>query len=166
MIWEFNSPKYGKVEVLVDDEFDYLKDMYYWYIWTTPRHNTMYVVGQKKGTTKTYRLHRVICGAKDPSVIVDHKNGNGLDNRLSNLRVTDSTGNNRNARKRKNSTSIYKGVSKKRNNTWSVQIQISKDKYIHRSGLKSEEEAARLYNELATKYHGEFALLNEIKDSH
>ncbi|MFO0005281.1 MAG: HNH endonuclease, partial [bacterium] len=111
-----------------------------------------YVVGQKRDdkSGKCYRLHRVITKAKLDDV-VDHKNGNGLDNRLENLRVTNSTGNNRNARKRKNSTSKYKGVSKK-DNSYTVQIQISKDKYKFKSGIKSEEEAARLYNEWAIKY--------------
>jgi hypothetical protein len=163
MIWEFDSPKYSKHQVLVDDEFDYLRNEYYWYLWGSSRHHTLYVVGQKRDdkSGKCYRLHRVITKAKLDDV-VDHKNGNGLDNRLENLRVTNSTGNNRNARKRKNSTSKYKGVSKK-DNSYTVQIQISKDKYKFKSGIKSEEEAARLYNEWAIKYHGEFAVLNKIE---
>lgn len=159
-IWKFNSPKYGLVDVLVDDEYDYLRDMYYWYIWGSPRHHGLYVLGEDKNK-KQHRLHRVIANASKGQ-IVDHINGNPLDNRLSNLRITDSTGNNRNARKRKNSTSKYKGVSKKANGTWTVQIQIAKDKYLFEGGFRSEVEAAERYNTLAKKYFKEFAVLNKI----
>lgn len=46
--------------------------------------------------TKIY-LHREITGAK-PGEIVDHVNGNPVDNRLENLRITDQSGNLQNRR--------------------------------------------------------------------
>lgn len=160
--WKFDSPKYGRVEVLVDDQFDHLKDQYYWYIWGSARHKGLYVVGEIPGTKTSKRLHRVIMNAQ-PGDVVDHANGNPLDNRLDNLRITSSQNNNRNATKRKNSSSKYKGVSKhNRPGIWKMQININKDKYIFECPFYSEEEAALRYNELATKYFGPFAKLNKL----
>lgn len=161
-IHKLHTAKFGTQEVLVDDEFDYLLLNYSWYLWSTTRHYGIYVngVSTKNNPYSNKRLHRVIMNA-GKGVIVDHINGNPLDNRKQNLRITNSTGNNRNARKRKNSTSIYKGVSKN-GKTWKVQIQIDKHNYVLKCGFETEKEAALYYNKLAIEYFGEFAILNKI----
>src|SRR5688500_6023762 len=54
-------------------------------------------------------MHRLVLNA-GPNQRVDHRNGNGLDNRKANLRFATHTQNMRNARKRSTGTSQYKGV--------------------------------------------------------
>lgn len=64
------------------------------------------------GTRHSVKLHRVIVGAKGNQEIVDHINGDRLDNRKSNLRIVTPAENNKNMRKRVNNTSGYQGVYK------------------------------------------------------
>ena len=45
---------------------------------------------------KAYYLHRILCGIADCKRVVDHINGNTLDNRRENLRLTSHTVNNLN----------------------------------------------------------------------
>ena len=96
---------------------------------------------------------------------VDHRNGDGLDNRRSNLRVATTQENARNARKRAVGSSLYKGVSwHSKRGLWQVAIHDAgkaAGRVKHWLGyFRSEEEAARVYDESAKIRFGEFALLN------
>ena len=109
--------------------------------------------------TTIQRLHRVIMNAPK-GMIVDHKNGNGLDNRRENLRLATFTQNNYNASKRKNTSSQYKGVyfSKSRQR-WRASIRFD-GKRISLGTFKAEIDAAKAYDAAAKKYHTVFAKLN------
>lgn len=160
MIVKVTGKKLGTVEFLIDEE-DYirLKD-YSFYAWSTPRHNGIYINCYAPDNKKdSLRLQRLIMGAQKGQ-IVDHINGNPLDNRRRNLRITNYTGNNQNATKRKDGiTSKYKGVSTY-GNRWKAQIQYNKKKK-HIGYYNTELEAAIAYNEAAVKYHGEYAKVNK-----
>ena len=105
--------------------------------------------------SKTY-LHRLVAKAK-PGEIVDHINGNGLDNRRENLRIASPQMNRANCN-RENCTSKYVGVSIQKNRI-RVQMKIN-GKVEHFSKFQSEAEAAFFYDVKCKKLYGEKALLN------
>lgn len=105
--------------------------------------------------SKVTYLSREIMG-NPKGKVVDHINGDTLDNRKVNLRICDHKDNLRNQKKSKNNKSGYKGVYKARNK-WRAEI---KDENI--GTYNTKEEAALAYNQKAKKIFGEFARLNEI----
>lgn len=90
---------------------------------------------------------------------VDHRNGDGLDNRRENLRIVTNTQNLQNSVSRRG-TSQYKGVSWiKRRGVWSAQIRYDgKNRFI--GHYTDEVTAARAYDREAQMHFGEFARLN------
>ena len=110
--------------------------------------------------TKTRRaggnlyMHSLITGFAE----VDHWDGDGLNNRRSNLREVTHAQNMGNARKQYGCSSQYKGVywgGKK----WQAQIGVNHGtRYLGR--FVNEEDAARAYDAAALEAWGEFARLN------
>lgn len=93
----------------------------------------------------------------------DHINRNRLDNRRCNLRPVTLSQNNCNRGIPSNNTSGYKGVwFDKCRGKWRGDIRVS-GKKISLGYHDDPKEAVKAYNEAALKYHGEFAVLNEIK---
>jgi len=137
-------------EILIDDDkyYDLIK-----FTWNDTKNNYFQTPINKKNVM----IHRYLINAKDGE-IVDHINHNTLDNRLINLRISNSTLNNHNKSKSKNATSKYYGVSLERK---SYRARIGKDGKDYRLGnFKSEEEAARAYDKKALELYGSFAKLN------
>lgn len=90
---------------------------------------------------------------------IDHRNGNGLDNRRDNLRRATMSQNIANQFPRGGS-SKYKGVCRsKRSGGWLAQICVNR-KSIYLGRFGTEEEAARAYDVKAKEVWGEFARLN------
>jgi len=111
---------------------------------------------------KSERIHRVIMDAPK-GMVVDHINGNTLDNRKENLRICTRSQNQQNQFSRsRGETSKYKGVCWCR--TWKKwKVKISHNYKIQNLGsFDNEIEAAITYNEAAKRLHGEFANLNAI----
>lgn len=106
---------------------------------------------------KQVRLSRLLA-APPSGMVVDHINGNPLDNRRSNLRVCTVKENNWNRKRRVGGTSLYKGVSRAPNG-WFANIWPH-GKCRHLGRFKSEIDAARAYDEAAREEYGEFACLN------
>jgi hypothetical protein len=103
-------------------------------------------------------LHRFILEMDDGDKrLIDHENGNPLDNRVRNLRFANKAKNGWNRGKPKTNTSGYKGVSwYKKKRKWVAQIVANKKSYY--LGLfDTKEEAYAAYCEAAYRLHGEFA---------
>ncbi len=114
---------------------------------------------------KTVYMHRVILSlilekSLDRFELVDHINGDTLDNRRSNLRLSTTKQNSCNRGLSSNNTSGYKGVSfDKRNGLWKCRIGVNgKDKHL--GYFDDPIQAARMYDKAATELHDNFAVLN------
>jgi hypothetical protein len=118
------------------------------------------LVSAPKNRTKIVSLHREILNPPK-RLLVDHHNGNGLDNLRDNLRLATHSQNQYNKGKtRKNSSSRYVGVFlETRSGKWVARITVNRKK-IWLGRFISESDAARAYDTAAKKYHGEFARLN------
>lgn len=105
-------------------------------------------------------LHRAICLA-GKGEIVDHINGNGLDNRRENLRIVSRQANKANQKfglERK--TSKYIGVgSVSGRNLFRVSIKVA-GKVVTIGYFKNEVDAALAYDKSALERFGKMAFLN------
>lgn len=105
-------------------------------------------------------MHRFILDY--PDGLVDHINGDKLDNRKFNLRVCNQSSNSANAKKSINNTSGFKGVSwDKKAKKWGAYL-TKNYKHIFCGYFEDKEVAAAAYNARALKEFGEFAKLNKI----
>jgi hypothetical protein len=104
------------------------------------------------------KMHRQILGLeKGDGLVVDHIDGNKLNNQRSNLRICSMKENARNSRKRKTTASGYKGaywhaLAKK----WRAMIKHN-GKYVHLGFFDTPELANAAYCAAAVKFYGEFA---------
>lgn len=117
---------------------------------------------RREGRWTKQRMHNTVLGVPH----VDHRNGDGLDNRRANLRLATVVQNRWNRRKPSVSwngmapSSRYKGVSwYRRDGRWCARIKVNgRERWL--GSFPSEESAARAYDAAAREYHGEYASLN------
>lgn len=139
----------------VDDE-DAHWSKFKWYAMRSK--HTNYAV-REHSTNVFILLHRVITGAP-AGMHVDHRDGDGLNNCRSNLRLATPTQNIANSRLRKPNSSGYRGVSWiKRRSLWQSQVTFHR-RAILLGTFVDAEEAARAYDAKARELFGEFARLN------
>jgi hypothetical protein len=122
------------------------------------KHTINYIKNDGKGHTCKQMVHRFIMGCiPGDGKVVDHIDGNTLNNQKSNLRICTMAENSRNRKRNKNNTSGYKGVSySAQRKKWQAQIRV--DGGIEYLGLFADPTSAHeAYKEAALKYHGEFA---------
>lgn len=154
----------GKIAIVDDEDFGFL-NRFTWCV----RHcvDRDYAVTAKNFDGKYHAtfLHRMIMNA--PShMVVDHVNGNPLDNRKENLRICSQLENSRN--RQANKGQKYKGVAlinikgvkrPKTNRRFFASI-FYQGKSVRIGYFETENEAAKAYDEKARKLFGEFANLN------
>lgn len=124
-----------------------------WYL--TPDGYVYHVVGGKREF-----LHRRVAGTPTGKY-TDHKNGNRLDNRRTNLRICTTQENLQNRKKHVNNKGKYKGVTKHESSSGLIRYHATiQGEYL--GTYESEEEAARAYDLEATKRFGEYSRPNNV----
>lgn len=146
----------GKFALVDDEDFERVSQ----FKWTYKKSiNTGYAQRTLWPSNKHLYLHSFILNTSE---MVDHINGNGLDNRKINLRHANKAINSMNRIKQKNNTSGYKGVHKykiKLRKPFQAYIKVN-GKRKHLGMFSTALEAAKIYDLAARKYFGEYANLN------
>jgi len=151
----------GKFTIVDPEDYERLAK-YKWYLSMSP--TSSYAARWQRtrpgGLRKKIWMHReVIYISKH--MLCDHINGNGLDNRETNLRPATVSQNLCNRPKTKAKTrSKYKGLEwDKTQRKWKVRIQQNGRK-IYLGSFTTEIDAARAYDNKAKVLFGQFASLN------
>lgn len=148
--------------VLVDDVDAHLLGEHTWRV--KRDHRRLYAQTHRHrpdGVRTTTTLHRLVLGV-EPGRLVDHRNGDGLDNRRENLRLATARQNAGNYRLPATNTSGAKGVTwSRRYGCWMAQIRV-RPRTIHLGRFDSVRAAADAYDAAALEHFGEFALTNAM----
>jgi hypothetical protein len=145
-------PLKGGGIVFVDDADLSLTEGRIWRFWKPSGRGTAYAV--TGGGNRKILMHRLIVGAP-AGVQVDHRDGNGLNNRRSNLRYGTNAQHRANSKLRSDNTSGYRGVTLHGSGLWLVRCANHFIGYA-----KTPEEGGRMYDAVAIEVFGEFARLN------
>lgn len=150
----------GKVAIVDDEDFERI-NAFKWYA----HHNAGYWRAVREVRNDGWRgglcmQHLVLMPLK--GYVVDHIDGNALNNTRGNLRYATVAQNRYNSSALRNSTSRFKGVNWcSARGRWEVFIKSqNKSRFIGR--FDDEEDAALAYNVAAQLYFGEFARLNPV----
>ena len=125
--------------VKIDKEDIPLLKKYRWYIGR--RRNNLYCIGRIGDRNDKQYLHRFLIRDAEQ---VDHKNGDTLENRKSNLRACNNSINSMNKPKQNNNKIGYKNIVKEEDrNKYRVQIVFNNNKYDERFNTVEEAIEAR-----------------------
>jgi hypothetical protein len=146
-------------QVLVDDEDAHWLENMTWYLIEARQLTQKYYIAHMAYKGTTVYLHRVVMEAARGE-IVDHINGNTLDCRRENLRITNQTVNRINCVVRANKkSSKFKGVFKNKRGSskpYYSMIQL-KGNTIWLGTFTTEQEAAEAYNKKIAELFPELA---------
>jgi len=123
------------------------------------RNGNAYAVARVGSKYKS--MHRLVMGEPQrPNHIVDHIDGDGLNNQRSNLRICNQSQNMGNAKKHSDAGVKFKGVTfDKQYNKYRASICVDGQK-VRIGRFATAEDAAFAYDKYASLCFGEFARLN------
>lgn len=135
-----------------------------WCWWAIRDGRSLYAIHYLKveGQSRQIRMHRFLLNVS-PGILVDHRDGNGLNNTRANLRIASIAENNRN-RKAISARAGFKGV-RAVGPKWRAEIRRGTDR-LHLGMFSTPTEAAIAYDAAALDLFGEFACLNFPKEVH
>jgi hypothetical protein len=141
---------------LIDDRDYWLVRQFKWYAYHSGRN--WYAAAFPKGCgdrNQNMTMHRLLAGF--PPFALDHRNGDGLDNRRHNLRPATGSQNHGNSRLRCDNTSGHKGVYwHGYREKWAAHIKFHGRTY-HLGLFANLKDAAAAYQKAAKQLFGEFA---------
>lgn len=146
----------GGAHTYLDDEDYHRAKDFHWH-----KTKNGYVAGTvlEDGVRKRVYLHRWLMNAQ-PGQLVDHIDGNPLNNRRRNLRLVTRSQNQANRRRNANSRSRYKGVTwHKHKKKWLARIQVE-GRRITIGYFDTPLLAAHMYDAFARSHFGEYARTN------
>jgi hypothetical protein len=152
------SEKFGVFKIKIDKEDAERCKEYHWSI-NLRQNKYAYATNREVGL-----LHRFIMKINDIEYVIDHINGDFLDNRKSNLRACRSIDNSRNRNINKNNSSGVKGVfwyTHCITPKWVAYIRVEW-KRIHLGYFDKLEDAILARKEAELKYFGEFSRENPL----
>jgi hypothetical protein len=145
----------GLFAIVDAEDYEWLS-RYKWYAGAAPRKRTFYARRSRPGG-RIELMHRMIMRPPKGKV-VDHINGNGLDNRRCNLRVCTQGENAQNRRRHWGRSSRFMGVSRC-GKKWQAKFR-HKGHQFYLGLYNDEEEAAKARDRKALECLGESAYLN------
>lgn len=152
-----NIKLFSGEKVLIDKEdFEKIKDIK-WHKLNIRDGKLVYAHGWIYLEKKPFKIlmHRLILKCKN-NQIVDHINGNGLDNRKCNLRIIENYKNLLNTKKPISNTSGYKNLRyRKDRNTWSVEFTVNKKREFRKT-FKTFQEAFNERNRVQAELHEKY----------
>lgn len=110
-------------------------------------------ITDREGNKRRTTLHRLIMEAL-PEQLVDHINGDGLDNRRCNLRLVTREQNQRNRRARNGSD--YKGITRTPSAKWRARIEVE-GQSRHLGLFETQEAASQAYHRACVELFGPYA---------
>ena len=148
----------GKFAKVDDADFEWLSQ----WRWNAHKEGkTYYAIRQIRTgkrpppTRPAVRMHREILGLKHGDGITgDHKNGDGLDNRRSNLRKCTKSQNTMNSDRKKGKYG-FRGIDKTPHGKFNARIWID-GKKKHLGAFSTASEAGECYKKAAKKIFGDF----------
>lgn len=150
----------GYVAIVDDEDADLAE-----YKWRVLVHsNTNYAMRsiKKDGRSASMMFHRVLMEKVigrplEKLEVVDHIDGDGLNNLRSNVRLCTYSQNNMNKHKHKQPIAGMKGITrlKTKKEGWQAQIKIN-GKNVYLGVFPTAEEAYKAYCKVAIELHGEF----------
>jgi hypothetical protein len=138
----------------VDDEDAWRVLAHSWWVSSSPQTDGHIICFSAKIDGKIIKLHRFITG--DPAgLVVDHRDGNRLNNRKANLRVCTVKENNMNLGLTRRNKSGYRGVSfSKQAGKYRATISLDK-RQLHLGYFERADLAAAAYEEAAEVFYGD-----------